>query len=72
MTTHGHDHSSEADDDLLHPSANIATGVRWLILGTIVLAILQGSFVVGSARDLHTWPSEDSTKVVLPPYNPSP
>ena len=70
--THGHDAPAEANDDLLHPSANIAPGVRWLIVGTIVLAILQGSFVVGSSRDMHVWPSENSVKVDLPPYNPSP
>lgn len=64
--------SQEADDDLLHPSANIAPGVRWLIVATIVVAIIQGSFVVGSSRDLHVWPSEDSVKVDLPPFNPSP
>lgn len=54
----------------LPASADIAWGVRLLVLGTILLSLMQGSFVVSSSHDMHVWPSIDSTKVVLPPFRP--
>ena len=63
-------HEGNGHAKLLPASADIAWGVRLLILGAILTSIMQGSFVVGSSRDMHVWPSTDSTKVDLPPFKP--
>ena len=62
MTHNGH--SGDAAHD------HVAWPVKLLILGGIVLAIMQGSFVVSSSHDMHVWPSTDSGKVELPAWNP--
>jgi len=71
--SHDGGHSEHADGlggPLLPASADLSWGVRILVILVIATSIMQGSFVVGSSRDMHVWPAADSAKVDLPPFHP--
>ncbi len=50
----------------------IPNGALLFVLFSIILAIMQGSFVVASSPWGHSWPSTNSTTVTLPPSHLSP
>jgi hypothetical protein len=62
-------HGAGAGNPPLPASAGIAIGVRILVVGGVVLAIMQGSFVVGSSAFGRVWPAAASAKIELPPMN---
>ena len=63
-------HGATDDHPPLPASAGIAPGVRLLVLGGLLLAIMQGSFVAASSGTGRVWPSADSVRVPLPPFKP--
>lgn len=54
------------------PTFEIPVGIRVLVVGAVLLAIMQGSFVAASSGFGRIWPAADSAKVVLPPANLTP
>ena len=86
MHDSGHGAHGSAHDGhhgpLLPASSNIGVGGSVLLVVAILTSIMQGSFVVGSSRDMHLWQppaalaqgappwsAQDSEKIELPPYN---
>ena len=84
---HGHGNGHGSHDGgygpLVPASSNIGVGGSVILVVAILTSIMQGSFVVGSSRDMHMWqPSaalasgtapwspQDPDKLELPPYNP--
>ena len=62
-------HGASAGDPPLPASAGISLGVRILVVGGVILAIMQGSFVVGSSPFGRVWPAAASAKIELPAMN---
>jgi hypothetical protein len=60
-------HVPASDTPVLPVSAGVAAGVKFLIIGGLVLAIIQGAFVEMSSDFGHVWPAADSAKISLPP-----
>jgi hypothetical protein len=56
-----------AEGPPLPTTAGIAMGVKVLVVGGMLLAILQGSFVAASSGFGRIWPAADSDKIGLPP-----
>lgn len=50
-------------------TSGIAVGVKALVVGGVVLAIMQGMFVAASSGFGRVWPAADSAKIPLPPSN---
>jgi len=67
-----HTESSEAHELPLPGRVGIVRPVLGLVLVVILIAIMQGSFVVSAASWGRVWPSINSTKVPLPPPNYKP
>ena len=78
---HGNGHGGDHRGPLLPATSNIGVGGSVLLVAAILTSIMQGSFVVGSSRDMHMWqPSaalaqgtapwspQDPDKLELPPY----
>jgi hypothetical protein len=55
------------DEKLVPQSVGIANGVRVMLVGAVLLAIMQGAFVEISSDFGHVWPAADSAKIDLPP-----
>jgi hypothetical protein len=62
-------HGAGAGHPPLPATGGISFGVRLLVVGGVVLAIMQGSFVVGSSPFGRVWPAAASAKIELPPMN---
>jgi hypothetical protein len=64
------DHLSASDPEPEWPDIPVTTGIstmtRLLLVGSVVVAMLMGSFVIISSDFGRVWPSIDSTKVPLP------
>ena len=64
------DHLSASDPEPEMPDIPVTTGIsattRLLLVGSVVVAMTMGSFVVISSDFGRVWPSIDSTKVPLP------
>lgn len=52
---------------LLPATAQIANGVKLLIVVCFLLAVMQGAFVGMSSGFGRVWPAADSAKIQLPP-----
>lgn len=67
-------HSGHDVDDMSLPpmpsSAAIGAGGMAIVVLAICTSLMQGIFVTTSSHDMHVWPSVNSTKVELPPFNP--
>ena len=53
----------------LPASGGISVGIKILIVGGVLLAIMQGSFVAAASPFGRVWPAADSAKIPLPPKN---
>jgi len=63
-------HTTPAIDDQtpLPATSGVAFGVKVLVVGGMLLAIMQGSFVAASSGFGRVWPAADSAKAPLPPF----
>jgi len=57
-----------ADSPPLPSTGGVALGVKILVIGGALLAIMQGSFVASAAGFGRVWPAADSAKANLPPF----
>jgi hypothetical protein len=63
----GHGPESHGASSEVPVSQGIA-GSMWIFLVfALLLILMQGGFVIGSAGMGHVWPAADSVKVPLPP-----
>lgn len=58
----GHEHGGGHEGG----TGKIAPAVWWFLAVSVVVVMIQGSFVVGSSGHGKVWPASDAAKIVLP------